>query len=390
MMDAKLTLNSDIDQMEIGEGCTVSISSDVSPALLKRWETLLSTMLDKRFLHLPQWYKAYLISYYRKCGDDIESLFIELCRHDKTLAILPFIKRTVKIGPINSHVLELMWPTDLGVRDCIVFDQSIIDSLLDSVTRSLQHAGIQWDLIAMPDIIEGSAAFQLVSQQKTLSYKIQQHHFTARIPADGDMESCLSFLSSRMRKRLNKYYDGLSRKGAVQIRIAKQDELSESLYDMFLDIEASGWKGAEETRTALRYNECQQQFYRSLFSSDTDACVVASLWLNDSPIAAKICLEVGDTLSMLKIGYDADFTKDYPGMVLLRHLIQHYSTHPRIRYIAFVTNPEWSQRWRPELLSVYEAFIYNSTMTGKTIQQIDSAKDRARKIKSTLKTFGEK
>lgn len=383
-------MNIDAEQTLIGDGYSVLVNTELDHALYERWNALLPTMSAKHFLHLPQWYVAYLGSYYRKNTNGVQSVFLELRRHDNTLAILPLVKKKLKVGLFSAHALELMWPTDLGVRDCIVSDQSDDEALSDWFVHALKHAGIQWDLISMPDIIEGSAAFQLVCRQKTFQHSIRHHHYTARIAAEGDTESCLSFLSSRMRKRLKTYYQNLSQKGDLQFRIAKHNEVSETLFDTFLDVEASGWKGGEGTKTALRYNAYQQQFYRSLFCSGADACIIASLWVNDYPIAAKICLEVGDTINMLKIGYDIDFAGDYPGMLLLRHLIQHYATHPQIRYIAFVTNPEWAQRWRPDLIKVYEASIFNGTTTGKILYNMEFAKNRARKIKSALKAFGEK
>lgn len=374
--------------VELDHGLRVRFHGDLAVSFIQRWTQFASSGEKRSFLHLPEWYAAYLKSYFKKKDNAARALFAEFLQKDSIVAIIPFVQEKKRIGMVSADHLELMWPTDLGVRDCVLSDHADVESLSVWLVQALEDAGIQWDLIRFPDIVESSAAHRLINLQSNRQTLLRHHHYTARIPAEGDDDTCLAFLSSRMRKRLKTYHKQLSQKGEPQFQLVKADEIDEKWYDLFLEVESSGWKGEDGSCTALRFDDNQRRFYRSLFLSGSDACRIAILWVNGQAVAAKLCLECGDTLNMLKIGYDKAFAKEYPGMILLRHLIQRYASHPRIRYIAFVTDPEWAQRWRPERLEVHEATIYNNSMTGKLIYRLDMAKERGRQIKSKLKAVG--
>lgn len=373
--------------IRINDDLSILSCMTINKHLVNQWNLLLSLVKNKSFLHLYQWYDAYMQSYYMGVMKKTQSIFIVIQYQKKPVAIFPLIQQESFVGPLRVTSIELMWSTDLQVRDCIISDEVNIKYVGKWLMQALKAAGIKWDIFLLPDIVDKSSAYRVVTQQGLYPISIHQHHFTARIPATGDESTCFEFLSTRMRKRLDRYYKNLTQKGEVRFKLIRAGELTEKQYDMFLNIESSSWKGGSGTKTALRYDIKQERLYRALFTGSLESRMIASLWVGDEPVAAKLCLVVGDTLYMMKIGYRQDYWMYYPGMLLLRHLIQHYSSNPHIHQIAFVTSPDWAKRWRPELHKVFSATIYNNTITGVTAHQINTAKEQARKLKARYREW---
>lgn len=367
---------------------TSNIHNFLSPQLAKRWQSLTARQNDVTFLHLPEWYEAYLASYHLKKGQG-KTIFVEVLWDSQCVAVFPMLHIKKRIGLKNLYILELMWPTDLGVRDCIVGDQEILQDVFESLVNALKNGGVPWDVLLFPDIVEQSAAFRISTSQKLYHYTIRHHHYTARIRVEGDGQSCLSFLSSRMRKRLKTYYNNLSKNGKIRFQLTKDQEITEELFEAFLDVEAKSWKGESGTRTALKFDNIQQQFYRQLFFSKAEGRMIATLYLDGCIIAANLCLVTGDTLNMLKISYSQEFAKDFPGMLLLRYLIEQSACNDKINYIAFVTSPTWAERWHPEILKVYLIKLYNHTLAGNYVRGLDNAVQCARHIKSKRNSLQE-
>lgn len=362
-------------------GLIGNVHDALTPQLIENWRNLLNEIHNPSFLHLPEWYAACLESYHPLSGAK-RPMFVEVQRGGRPVAVFPLVYLKKRVGLINISVLELMWPTDLGVRDCVIADHEQFDHISACLLRTLQAKGIRWDLFSLPDISEHSTALRYVTSQTARRQNVRHHHFSARIRVEGDRQSSLS---ARMRKRLDNYYGNLSQKGDIQFHLARHDALTEELFASFLEVEAQSWKGATGTQTALRFDEKQRHFYQHLFTSGSEARMIASLSVNGRIIAANLCLIIGDTLNTLKYGYSDEYANDFPGKLLLGHLIEHYAPDKTINYIAFVTAPKWAEIWRPELLKVYEARMYNHTLSSMYIRSIDKLAEYARQIKNKNK-----
>jgi hypothetical protein len=59
-------------------------------------------------------------------------------------------------------------------------------------------------------------------------------------------------------------------------------------------------------------------FYQALVEEfgGSDACVINLLWHADAPVAGQLCLQIGTTLNILKVGFSEGHAKFAPGLLL--------------------------------------------------------------------------
>ena len=373
-----------INSVNINSDAKAFFFSGDDARLFDDWDELLLSVRNKSFLHLPLWYRGYLQSYF---SNDKDCIFVLLQLKGRPVAIFPLLYYTKSFGSIQIKYLELMWPTDMGVRDGIISAEVNINELADWLFQALGEVKIKWDIFLFPNIVRRSASYKFVTEQNQYHQYVKHHNFTARIPVQGNSDECLLHLSKRMRKRLATYYKNLQKKGEVGFRIVSGKNTLESYYETFLEVESDSWKGEVEAKTALKFDENQEKFYRHIYSNNSEAPVIAFLTLDGEVIAAKLCLLAGDTLNMMKIGYRKSLKDVYPGMLLLRHLMQFYAEDSRINYVGFVTNPKWADRWRPEQIEVYNAFLYNKSFVGKISRMARVKTEQARKVKQVCKNW---
>jgi len=150
-------------------------------------------------------------------------------------------------------------------------------------------------------------------------------------------------------------------------------ELGEA-FDVFLEIEASGWKGAASS--AIRCQPALLSFYQALLRefAARDACIISLLWHGDRPIAGQFCLRIGRTLNILKVGFSEAHANFAPGILLLERMIQQSCDDPGIDVLHLVNEPEWSRSFRPLSTGVWSYCAPNWTARGILIHMCLLAK----------------
>jgi len=126
--------------------------------------------------------------------------------------------------------------------------------------------------------------------------------------------------------------------------IESADELEEAFTD-FLNVEGSGWKGPDGTRTAINCNPELEAFYRGLMQSHTphSHCVINLLYLDDMCIAAEFCLYCNGVLSLLKIGYLEAHARASPGSLLFDRVLRDWCERPGVRALSLVGDAGWQK-----------------------------------------------
>ena len=111
--------------------------------------------------------------------------------------------------------------------------------------------------------------------------------------------------------------------GRVSFRTTRDPESLSRSFEQFLEVEASGWKGASGTATAILLDTKLQAFYRQLMETfgQDGRCEINQLQIDGRIAAAQFALIAGETLSLLKIGYDQHFVDVAPGQLLLAHTV---------------------------------------------------------------------
>ncbi len=167
-------------------------------------------------------------------------------------------------------------------------------------------------------------AFAEVLRQDGMRPRLLQSHFRACLDARRDADELLrDALGGKKLKELRRQRSRLGEHGAVRFDVARTPEAIAVAIEIFLALEASGWKG--KRGTALGQDEGDAGFIRRATRglAETGQCEIVTLHAGDTPVAAAIVLRHQDRAFYFKLGIDERFAKFSPGVQLTLDLTRH-------------------------------------------------------------------
>jgi hypothetical protein len=231
------------------------------------------------------------------------------------------------------------------------FAEDAAKRLIDQARAAGAHALILRDVS-----LNGAAmkAFTHVLRQDGITPRVLQSHLRACLDARRDADDLLrDALSAKKLKELRRQRNRLAEQGTVRFEVARNPADVARAIEVFLTLEASGWKG--ERGTALRQDDGDLNFIRRATRglAETGQCEIVTMHAGDTPVAAAIVLRHQDRAFYFKLGIDEGFSKFSPGVQLTLDLTRHLCTdaviatadstasphHPMI-------NPIWRGRLR--------------------------------------------
>lgn len=152
---------------------------------------------------------------------------------------------------------------------------------------------------------------------RSLSHYIDTRYTRAlfRRPADS-VKYIAAQISSKSMQQYRRKRERLAELGVLDIRHLSDQDDATGWIDAFLELEASGWKGA--IGTALAASESHATFFRAAASAahENGRLKMSGLWLDGRPIASRVSFRAGDGTFLFKLAYDEEFSKYSPGMLL--------------------------------------------------------------------------
>lgn len=231
------------------------------------------------------------------------------------------------------------------------------DAPAEAVLRLMQqarHAGAH--ALMLRDVaLDGAAmkTFAAILQQDGLRPIVLQSHVRACLDATRDADELLrEALGQKKLKELRRQRNRLAEHGAVRFEVARTSAEVEAAIEMFLALEASGWKARRGT--ALVQHDGDAAFVRRATSAlaERGQCEVVSLHAGDTPVAAAIVLRHQDRAFYFKLGIDERFAKLSPGVQLTLDLTRHLCADPAIAMVdstASADHPMVNPIWRGRL-----------------------------------------
>ena len=162
--------------------------------------------------------------------------------------------------------------------------------------------------------------------------------------SNGDSDRLLSRSLHGDLRRSRRKADAL---GAVTFEVhvpVSEDEFL-ALYDQAMRVEASGWKG--RSGTALAMAEKQRRFFRvyGCRMVESGALRMAFLRIGLKIVAMQYAVQMNDRLWILKIGYDEQYGRCSPGLLLMQLMLR-YAAECGLRSYEFLGSPApWINRW---------------------------------------------
>jgi CelD/BcsL family acetyltransferase involved in cellulose biosynthesis len=320
-----------------------------------QWRSLAERAVEPNGYYLPDWELAVNASAPGRTGVSALSAWSDTSsaqdRAARLIGLVPVISlwRACKI-PLPA----LVSADPYGTLCTPLLDRAMADHAADRLMRAARQAGAH-ALILRDVPFDGTAikAFAEALRQGGLRPLVLQSHVRACLDATRDADELLrDALGPKKLKELRRQRNRLAEQGAIGFEVARTPEEVAPALEIFLALEASGWKARRGT--ALMQDDGDAGFIRraTIALAETGQCEIVTLRAGDTPVAAAIVLRHQDRAFYFKLGVDERFAKLSPGVQLTLDLTRHLCADPAIALAdstADADHPMINPIWRGRL-----------------------------------------
>jgi CelD/BcsL family acetyltransferase involved in cellulose biosynthesis len=223
-------------------------------------------------------------------------------------------------------------------------------AMLDAARKSSARA-----IVLQHVTREGKAmqAIRAALAEQGLSPVVLRAEQRACLDATRDSEELLrEALGAKKLKELRRQRNRLAEVGEVRFSVASSVDDVTRMVDVFLQLEASGWKA--DRGTALAQNAGDIDFIRKATAAlaGRGQCEIVTLHAGETPVASGVVLRHQDRAFWFKLGVDERFAKYSPGVQLALELTRHLCADPRVSLVdstALPGHPMIEPLWRGRL-----------------------------------------
>jgi CelD/BcsL family acetyltransferase involved in cellulose biosynthesis len=234
------------------------------------------------------------------------------------------------------------------------FDRDMAHDAATGLLRAARQAGAH-ALILRDVALDGATMKALgeVLRRDDLRPRVLQSQLRACLDAARDADELLrDALGAKKLKELRRQRHRLAEHGSVRFEVARAREEVATALEIFLRLEASGWKG--KRGTALIQDDGDAAFVRRAAPAlaETGQCEIVTLYAGTTPVAAGLVLRHQDRAFFFKLGIDERFAKASPGVQLTLDLTRHLCADPDIATAdstASADHPMINPIWRGRL-----------------------------------------
>jgi len=324
------------------------ILSPLASIDLALWHDLAGHAIEPNGYYLPEWALAVNALSHGRMHLDALAAYND---RSQLIGLMPAISawRAYRL-PVPALVSADVWPP-LGT---ILLDQASSTVAAATLIRQARatgaHALILRDLPLDGPVMQ---SFSAALNDENLKPCVLHSHARAMLDATRDSEELLrEALGAKKLKELRRQRNRLAELGEVIYTFASTPADAMPALDIFLKLEASGWKARRGT--ALIQDESHVAFIRRAVRDLTARrqCQIISLYAGETPVAAAIVLRHLDRAFYFKLGVDERFAKFSPGVQLTLELTRQMCADPDIRSVdstAIPGHPMIDPIWRDRL-----------------------------------------
>ena len=327
----------------------------LATVLAGQWRALADRAVEPTGYYLPDWELAVNASARGRIGASALSAFSDaLLAQDGTprlIGLLPAISLWRAYGiPLPA----LVSADPYGSLCTPLLDREMADEAAARLMQRARQAGAH--ALILRDVTLDGAAMQAITEslrQGGMRPIVLQSHVRAALDATRDVDELLrDALGAKKLKELRRQRNRLAEHGAIHFDVARKPEDVASAVEIFLALEASGWKA--KRGTALMQDDGDASFVRRAAPAlaESGQCEIVSLRAGDTPVAAAIVLRHQDRAFYFKLGVDERFAKLSPGVQLTLDLTRHLCADPAIALAdstADADHPMINPIWRGRL-----------------------------------------
>ncbi len=299
------------------------------------WRALASRAIEPNGYFLSDWELAVDAS----ARGRTDASALTAWRADRMTGLLPVVSmwRAYKI-PLPA----LVSADPYGTLCTPLLDREQAEASALDIMRKARAAGAH-ALILRDITLDGPAmkAFREELRRDGLRVRLLQSHLRAALDATRDADELLQeALGPKKLKELRRQRNRLADHGAVHFDVARTPEDVAPALEIFLTLEAGGWKARRGT--ALVQDAGDAAFIRraAVALAASGQCEIITLRAGEAPVAAGIVLRHGDRAFFFKLGVDERFARFSPGVQLTLELTRHLCADPQIRFADSTAAPD--------------------------------------------------
>jgi CelD/BcsL family acetyltransferase involved in cellulose biosynthesis len=247
--------------------------------------------------------------------------------------LAPFSVERPAMG-IGAAVMR-MWSSPFGPLGTPLIDRDdpldVIDDLFSMLARP--HLRLP-RVVVLPDIpLNGPVAdlLRVFAASRDLALITAEARERPFLKGGSDPETYLrQALSAHHYRGFNRLRRRLAEQGALAYKVSRRPDEIRSDVEIFLTLEASGWKGRE--RSAMVADRFRAAFAREAIHglAERDLCRIHSLTLDGRTIACLIVFVEAGVAYTWKTAYDEAFAPYSPGALLMMDVTRTHLDDPNI------------------------------------------------------------
>jgi len=315
---------------------TVSRALPLSDVSVAQWRRLATRAIEPNGYYQPDWELAVNASARGRTGAHALHASSDAAG---LIGLLPVIsmRRAYKI-PLPA----LVGAEPYGTLCTPLLDRDAAEDAAAKLLQQARQSGAH-ALILQNMSLDGPAmvAIAAVLQRSGLHVRVLKSAARAALDATRDADELLrDALGAKKLKELRRLRNRLAEHGDVHFEVARGTQEVAAALEIFLNLEASGWKG--QRGTALVQDAGDAAFVRRATAAmaANGQCEIVTLRTGDTPIAAAIVVRHQHRAFYFKLGIDERFAKYSPGVQLTLDLTRHLCADPAISSADSTASPD--------------------------------------------------
>jgi Acetyltransferase (GNAT) domain len=205
------------------------------------------------------------------------------------------------------------------------------------------------------------------------------------IPLSPDWTAPEGLLSKRRASEMRRARRRAEALGAVSFEVLAPTPADlEPLFQEALEAEAAGWKSRRGS--ALKADARRLDFYSRYAhgAAERDELRLCFMRIDGRAVAMQLAVEWGDRLWLLKIGYDEDFGRCSPGMLLMLESTR-WAANRGLRSVELLGTPApWTDMWTDEVRPCLTVAVYPGRPGGIAALAADGARYGGKRAASRI------
>lgn len=281
-----------------------------------------------------------------------------LCLRDNqgtARAICPLVVERRKVKKLWLQAWCFPSDPDRPSSSFLVDPELPTEVVIPAILPALRAVKRSPELMMLDRVEEGSPTWRISQMAKWGIWGSRGASLTRFHP--GKWESELpKHLPKKFRRNLRWCQHRLNKLGNVRHRVITTQPELQGGFEAFLSLEASGWKGRDETGRAMLRRSNVVRHARGLVAlhSELGQCELHVLELDGEFIAAVVCFLVAGDLFAFKIARNERYASLSLGHLGVYQLLVHSAKSSVIKSVNFGWEADWISPWRPTLTPLWD------------------------------------